>query len=61
MEHIFGNTAVNNDFTVGSIFFTLIYHTLAIQSPQCNEPITDGIANSLVTHEALCSDTDIPI
>lgn len=59
--HTLGYVALNNDFTRGFISFPLVHYTLAIQCPQCKGPITDGIANSLVTRGPVCSDIDIPI
>lgn len=61
VEHILGNAAINSDFNLGFFFSSSSIHALAIQSPQCKEPITDGTADSLVTCEPLCSDTDTPI
>lgn len=48
-------------FLEASFLFSLVHHTLTIQPSQWKGPITDGLANSPVTCEALCSDIDIPI
>ena len=50
-----------NHAPLEAAFSPLVYPTMAIQSPLYKGPVMDGIANSLLTREPLCSDMDSPI